>query len=124
MGAVAGTIRGLVLSGEPFAGATSRHRAEVFVTYPAYTASGDTTTVAAVGAAIAASRRDNKTVTLVGVCDGQSGLQGGVEFYNDTLTVSTDAINGELSDIAGTEINAASGVTQRACSFVVSYDLS
>jgi hypothetical protein len=122
MGAKSGTIVGIVMSGEPFGGATSRHRAEVFVTYPAYTASTDTTTVAAVGAAIAAKRRDGKTVALTDVCQGQSGSDGTTEFYNDTLAVSTDAITGELSDIAGTEIDAASGVTARPCSFMVSYD--
>jgi hypothetical protein len=123
MAAVVGTIKGITLMGEPFAG-TGRHRAEVFVTYAAYTASSDTTNVAAVGAAIAARRRDGKTVLLKDVTEGQSGMHGGVEFYNDTLAVSTDAITGELSNIDGTEIDAASGVSDRPCSFVVSYKLS
>jgi hypothetical protein len=124
MTAQAGTIKGITLLREPFGGATGRHVAEVFVTYPAYTASSDTTTVAAVGAAIAARRRDGKTVTLKDVTQGQSGLQGTTEFFNGTLAVSTDAITGQLENSSGTEIDAASGVTDRPCSFVVSYLLA
>jgi hypothetical protein len=124
MAAVVGTIKGIKLLGEPFGGASGRHVAEVFVTYAAYTASSDTTNVAAVGAAIAARRRDGKTVLLKDVTEGNAGRHGTVEFYNDTLAVSTDAITGELADIDGTEIDALSGVTDRPCSFLVSYKLS
>ena len=123
MTAVAGTIKGVMLLGEPHSG-TGRHMALVTVSFPAYTASSDTTNVAAVGAEIAARRRDGKTVLLKDVTEGPAGLEGGVEFYHDTLAVSTDAITGELSDIDGTEINAASGVTQRPCGMYVSYKLS
>lgn len=121
MGAVSGTIVGIQLLREPFGGASGRGVAEVFVTYTAYEDSGDTTTVAGVGAAIAAMRRDGKTVTLKDVTEGQCGLQGGVEAFNDTLTISTDAINGELSNTSGTELDFAAGVQQRPCSFIVSY---
>ena len=121
MSAVAGTIVGIQLLKEPYDGDSGRGVAEVFVEYGAYEDGGDTSTVAGVGAAIAAMRRDGKTITLKSVCEGQCGLQGGVEFFNDTLTVSTDAINGELSDTDGTEIDAASGVHQRPCSFIVAY---
>jgi hypothetical protein len=127
MAAIAGTIKAIQLIGEPFDGSTGRYNAQVFVTYPAYTASSDTTTVAGVGAAIAAVRRDGKTVTLAadsGVCQSQSGLQGTTQFYNDTLTVSTDAVNGELSNVSGTEIDAPSGVTDRPCAFIVAYTLT
>lgn len=124
MGAIAGTIVGVSMLRDPHSGTTGRHLAEVYVTYPAYTASSDTTTVAAVGAAIAARRRDGKTVTLKTVCEGQAGKHGATEFFNDTLAVSTDAITGELSDTAGTEIDAASGVTQLPCSFIVAYSLT
>lgn len=120
MAVIAGTIVGINLIKEPHGGATG-HAAEVFVTYPAYDASADTTNVAAVGAAIAAKRRDGKTVTLTDVCQGQSGEHGGVEGFNDTLAVSTDAITGELSNAAGTEIDFLSGLSDRPCSFIVSY---
>lgn len=123
MTAVAGTIKGIMLLGEPHTG-TGRHYALVSVTYPAYTASSDTTTVAAVGAAIAARRRDGKTVTLKDVTQAQSGLHGSTEFFNGSLAVSTDAITGELQNSAGTEIDAASGVSDRPCSFLVSYLLA
>lgn len=120
MGAQSGTIKGIMLLREPTDGASGRGVAEVFVSYPAYTASSDTTTVAAVGAAIAAIRRDGKTVTLKDVTEGQAGMDtAGLEYFNDTLAVSTDAITGELSDVDGTEINVAA--TARPASFIVSY---
>ena len=92
--------------------------------FPAYTASADTFSVAAVGAAIAARRRDGKTVLLKDVTEAGAGKQGATEFYADTLAVSTDAITGELSNIDGTEIDAPNGVVDRPCSFIVSYKLS
>jgi hypothetical protein len=121
MAVVTGTIKGINILREPFGGASGRGVAEVFVTYGAYTASADTTSVAGVGAAIAAVKRDGKTVTLKDVTEGQAGMHGTTEFFNDTLAVSTDAITGELSNASGTEIDAASGVTDRPCSFIVSY---
>ncbi len=121
MSAIAGTIVGISILREPNSGCTGRGVAEVFVTYPAYAASSDTTTVAGVGAAISAARRNNKTATLKTVTEGQSGLEGSTEFFNDTLAVSTDAITGELSSTSGTELDAASGVTARPCSFIVSF---
>lgn len=121
MAAIAGTIVGINILREPCGGASGRSLAEVFVTYPAYTAAADTTTVAAVGAAIAAKQRNGKTITLKDVTEGQAGRHGSTEFFNDTLAVSTDAITGELSNTSGTEIDAASGVSDRPCSFVVSY---
>jgi len=121
MAVVVGTIVGINTLREPFGGASGRGVAEVFVTFAAYTASSDTWSTAAVGAAIAAKRRDGKTITLKDVTEGQAGKHGAVEFFADTLAVSTDAITGELSDTAGTEINAASGVSDRPCSFIVSY---
>lgn len=127
MAVIAGTIKGITLSSDPHSGAPGRSEAEVFVTYPAYTASSDTTTVAGVGAAIAAARRDGKTVTLCpnsGVLQGKAGLHGSTTFFNDTLTVSTDAVNGELADSASTEIDAPNGVSDRPCSFKVAYILS
>lgn len=123
MAVVAGTIKGIQLLHEPH-GASGRHAALVSVTFPAYTASADTVSVAAVGAAIAARRRDGRTVTLKDVTEAGAGKQGSTEFFMDTLAVSTDAITGELSATDGTEIDAASGVTDRPCSFIVSYLLA
>ncbi len=123
MAVVAGTIKGIQLLGEPHSG-TGRHMALVTCTFPAYTAASDTVNIAAVGAAIAARRRDGKTVTLKDVTEGPAGKQGATEFYLDTLAVSTDAITGELSDVDGTEINAANGVEDRPCGFYVSYKLA
>lgn len=123
MAVVEGVIGGIQLLGEPHSG-TGRHFALVSVTFGAYVASADTVNVAAVGAAIAAKRRDGKTVVLKDVTEAGAGKQGATEFYLDTLAVSSDAITGELSNIDGTEINAASGVSERACQMLVSYKLS
>lgn len=123
MAVIAGTIKGVMLLNEPHSG-SGRHVAKVSVTFPAYVASADTVNVAAVGAAIAARRRDGKTVTLKDVTEGDAGKQGSTEFFMDTLAVSTDAITGELADTSGTEIDAASGVVDRPCSFLVSYLLA
>lgn len=122
MATVEGTIKGVQLFDPP--SGTGRHMALVTVTFPAYTASSDTVNIAAVGAEIAARRRDGKTVLLKDVTEGPAGKHGSTEFYLDTLAVSTDAITGELSNIDGTEINAASGVSDRPCGFYVSYKLS
>lgn len=122
MATIEGVIKGIVLL-DPHSG-TGRHAAIVSVEWPAYTASSDTGNVAAVGAAIAARRRDGKTVLLKDVSEFGAGKQGATEFYMDTLAVSTDAITCELSNIDGTEINAASGVVERPCQMLVSYKLS
>jgi hypothetical protein len=124
MAVVVGTIRGIQLTQEPFGGATGRHCAQVFVSMAVYEDSADTFSVAAVGAAIAARRRDGKTVTLKDVMEGNSGRHGTTEYFYDTLAVSSDAITGELGSVSGTELDAASGVTDRPGSFYVSYLLA
>ncbi len=124
MAVVDATLKGIHLLREPHNGASGRHLAEVFVTIAAYEDSADTWSCAAVGAAIAARRKDGKTVLLKSVCEGQAGRHGTVEFFGDTLAVSTDAITGELSNDAGTELDAASGVSDRPLSFIVAYKLS
>jgi hypothetical protein len=124
MAVVVGTIQGINLLREPHSGALGRHIAEVFFTLAAYEDSADTFSIAAVGAAIAATRRDGKTVLLKDVCEGQAGRHGTVEFYADTLAVSVDAITGEIANDGGTELDAASGVSDRPLSCIVSYKLS
>lgn len=123
MAVIAGTIKGIMLLSEPWSG-SGRQTAEVSVTYPAYVASTDTTNIAAVGAAIAARRRDGRTVTLTSVAEGQAGKQGTTEFFNDTLVISTDAVTGELANTVSTEIDAPAGVQERPCTIRVSYQLS
>jgi len=119
----AGTIKGVTLLEEPFDGSTGRHVAKVSITLPAYTASTDTWSTAAVGAGIAAIRRDGKTVTLKSVCAGSSGFDtAGVEMFAGALAVSTDAITGEVHNSAGTEINSAA--SSLPMSFIVSYLLA
>ncbi len=122
MAVIEGVIKGIALLNEPHSG-TGRHAALVSVEWPAYS-TADTGNVAAVGAAIAARRRDGKTVTLKDVTEAGAGKQGSTEFYMDTLAVSSDAITCELSNIDGTEINAASGVVERPCQMIVSYKLA
>lgn len=119
----AGTIKGIKLLNEPINGSTGRKLAEVWITLPAYTASSDTWSTAAVGAGIAAIRRDNKTVTLINVCSGSSGFDtSNVEMFAGTLAVSTDAITGEVHNAAGSEINSAA--SQLPMSFIVGYKLT
>ncbi len=124
MAVVVGTIKGIQLLKEPHSGSTGRHLAEVYVTMAIYEDSADTFSVAAVGAAIAARRRDGKTVTLKDVTEGNSGAHGTTEYFLDTLAVSSDAITGELASVSGTELDAASGMTDRPGSFIVSYLLA
>ncbi len=121
MAVVVGTVTGIKLLREPDGGILGRHNAEVFFTLAAYEDSADTFSIAAVGAAIAAHRRDGKTVTLKSACEGQAGLHGGVVFYADTLAISTDAITGEIANDSGTELDAASGVSDRPMSLIVAY---
>lgn len=123
MAAIAGSIKGVRLLNEPVAGA-GRHVAEVFVTFGAYTASSDTVIVSSVATYIQNCRRDGKTATLKTVGEGQCGRQGSTSFFLDTLSISTNDVTGELSNEDGTEIDAASGVADRACSFLVSYKLA
>lgn len=119
----AGTIKAVNLIREPFGGVTGRHAAEIFVTLPSYTASSDTWSTAAVGAAIAAIRRDGRSITLKDVTQGQAGLDtSGTAMFPGTLAVSTDAITGEVHNSAGTEIDSAASATP--LSFIVSYLLA
>jgi hypothetical protein len=124
MAVVVGTITGVKLLREPTGGSLGRNLAEVYFTLAAYEDSADTFSIAAVGAGIAAVRRDGKTVLLKDVCEGQAGLHGSTVFYADTLAVSVDAITGEIANDSGTELDAASGVSDRPMSCIVAYKLS
>lgn len=61
-------------------------------------ASADNGSAAAVGAAIAASRRDGRTVTLLQACMAAPGKKAdGTVIGAKTVTVSTDALTMELT---------------------------
>jgi hypothetical protein len=120
MAVITGTILGVKLLSEPYAGAVGRYLAEVSCKFGAY-ATADTCKIAAVPTAIQNARRDGKTVTMKTVSEGLAGQHGGTEFYFDTLAISSADITGELSDKDGTEIAAANGVSDRPCTVLVSY---
>lgn len=61
-------------------------------------ASADNASIAAVGAAIAASRRDGRTVTLLQACLAAPGKEStGTVIGAKTVAISTDAITCELT---------------------------
>lgn len=61
-------------------------------------AAADNASAAAVGAAIAASRRDGRTVTLIAACMAAPGkLAAGTVIGAKTVAVSTDALTMELT---------------------------
>lgn len=79
----------------------------------AYTGSADTASLAAVGATILAHTRNGKTVTLRGalpIAPGKDTAAQDVYFTGtavQALTVSTDALTGQLSAADGTEVTTA-----------------
>lgn len=96
----AGLIRGYLLS----------------VSFPAYTGSSDTFTIAGVSAAITAKTHKAGTNALIStsvpVCVGAGVDTNGQLVYIGACTIATDALNGNLnSDLVGTEITATTAVS-------------
>lgn len=118
MTAQAGTITGVsLLVGNP--GGNGLMRGYLLtVSFPAYTGSSDTFTIAGVGAAIATHTRKAGTNTMksdcVPVCCGPGIDTNAQLIYAGAMTIATDALNGNLTtDGAGTEVTtstASSGV--------------
>lgn len=109
MATITGTITGVTL----LRASGSRKTYHVTADFGAYTGSADTAALAAVGATIAAKVRNGKTNTLISaVCvgagrdtDGQAVHFAGASVQ--ALTVSTDALAGNLATAAGVEVEAA-----------------
>lgn len=78
-----------------------------------YTGSGDTASIAGVGAAILAKTRNGKTVTLRGalpIAPGKDTNAQDIYFTGASVqaaTVSSDALTGQLSAADGTEATTA-----------------
>lgn len=111
-----GTIRGCTNVSSTFGGSGNREVWLLTVDFPAYSASGDSTTITGVGAAISARARDQKSRTLRWAAPAFAGIDAsGVATYAVGTTgasqlameVSTDALNGVLGDAAGSEGNRA-----------------
>lgn len=119
----AGTIRGIVHEIKSFSGITAVDSADsnaaveihtflIVVDFPAYTASADTFSIAGVGAAIASWAKDGKTYKLRNAQQAGFGKNSaGTAVTCNAVTVSTDALTGNLTDIAGTEIDLPGGTT-------------
>jgi hypothetical protein len=144
MATIYGSIKGITLHRENPGGGTGR---VAFVSFelPAYTASSDNgqlgaggfdrgaATTATLAAMIQTQRRDGKTVTLGNPGSGsnqalptcvESGAQGATQFYAAGFAYSSGSVTFNLSNSSGTEIDAASGVTDRPIVIAVPYTLA
>src|SRR6478736_5779999 len=131
MATIYAEIKGIVLASENIQGTTG-NVARIAFELPAYTASSDngqiggggydrgTATTDSLVTMIQKQRRDGKTVSLLAVTAGggailcNTGLQGSTQFYAGTWAVSGSNLTFNLTNSAGTEIDAASGVRDRA----------
>lgn len=133
MAVIQGAIVGVTFD-DPHLG--GRGVARVRFTLPAYTAASDTGKLGSGGFIFGTAttdtletilqniRRDGKTLNLTGAMQGETGRHGTTEFYADTAAISTNDVTFEIADVASTEINAASGISDRPCEILVSYDIS
>jgi hypothetical protein len=138
MATIYGSIMGIKLLSEPVGGGV-RSIAEVTVEMPAYSASSDNGQLGAGGfdrgaattdslaTMIAKQRRDGKTVTLPTVTSGggailaESGKHGSTEFFAGTFAVSGGNLTFNVTNSGGTEIDAASGISDRPLRVLVPY---
>jgi hypothetical protein len=133
MAVIQGAIVGITFDDAHLGG---RGVAHVRFTMPAYTAVSDTgklgsggylfgvATTDSLETILQSVRRDGKTLNITGAMQGEAGRHGSTEFFADTTAVSTNDITFEIANVGSTEIDAASGVTDRPCEILVSYDLS
>lgn len=109
MATIAGTIRGITCMSKTFTGNGAREVWLLTVDFGAYTGAADDASIAGVGAAISSTCRDGKTRTLrSGMCAfaGKDTNDQAV-YTTPALTVSTDALTGNLAVAAGTEITSS-----------------
>lgn len=136
------SIRGVKFLRESVGNGTMVGTALVHCVFPdAYTAAADnaqlggggfdrgTATTDSLQTILSKQRRDGKTVTLqnatVGVAaTAQPGKQGATEFWGGTFAISSGSITFNLANSAGTEIDAASGVTEKPVVLAVFYALT
>jgi hypothetical protein len=138
MATIYGSITGIKLLSEPVCGGV-RSVAEVTFELPAYIAASDNgqlggggfdrgvATTDSLATMISKQRRDGKTVTLPAATAGggailaESGKHGSTDFFAGTLAVSGSNITFNVTDSSGTEIDAASGITDRQLRVMVAY---
>lgn len=120
MATIAGTVKGISLLKED-PNSDDIKLALVTFTMPAYTAAADNGQLTAIGAAIASTRRDGKTVTLLAAAPAGRGLQGTTKYQTGTWAVSTDNLTFNLNNTSAAETDAAGGVSDRPLAVVVAY---
>ena len=119
MAVINGTIRSVHILTDSLAStkAGARKCAVVVADFAAYTGAADTATITGVGAAILASIKNGKTITLRGgLCHAPGEDTAGQDVYFtgtavQAATVSTDDLTGQLSVAAGTEVTTTTGTT-------------
>lgn len=131
MATVAGTIQnvfGFTTPAGPKVNGSGNAIQSCFITatFSGTYAQADNAQIAAVGAGIAAVRRDGKTVTLVQACLAFPGDEAGSIVGAKTVAVSTDALTMELttSDLSTEHSGAALGTFNAPIGFFVTYTLS
>lgn len=113
MATIAGTITGVTL----LRAKDARKAYLVTVDFAAYTGASDDATITGVGAAIAARTRNGKTNTLRSascIGAGRDTAAQAVHFQGASvaaLTVSSDALTGELKTAAGVELTSSTAST-------------
>jgi hypothetical protein len=117
MAVINGTIKGVSLVQGNVNGVGSRKAYLLSCDFPAYTGAADTSTITGVGAAITASVKNGKTLTLRGgICVGPGADTANQAVYCtgtavQAMTVSSDDLTGHLAVAAGTEITSTTATT-------------
>lgn len=141
MATIYGQIKGVKFLRETSGGGTSVGFAVVTFTMPVYTASTDNgqlggggydrdvATTDTLQTILQKQRRDGKTVTLQNSTNGaatllSAGAQGATEYFAGSYAVSGGNLTFNVTNSAGTEIDAASGVSDRPIVVGVSYTLT
>lgn len=112
MAVASATIKGVTNVSKSFQMHGTREAWLLTCDFGSYTGSGDTMSIASVGAAIDARCRDGKSSTLRGAVPAFAGYDGTQAVYAtgasaQALTVSSDDLTGNLSNAAGTELTSA-----------------
>lgn len=111
MSVISGTIKGVTNVRAQLN--TGRKAYLLAVDFGAYTGAADTAQIVGVGAAILATTRNAKTVTLRGAIPAAPGYDTAAQavYFTGTAaqaaTVSSDDLTGQLSNAAGTELTSA-----------------
>lgn len=141
MATIYGAIQGIQLLRESVGGGTATGVALVSFTMPAYTASSDNgklgaggydrgeATTATLAAMIQTQRRDGKTVTLSNATNGvaataEPGKHGSTEFWAGSWAVSSGSLTFNVTDVAASEIDAASGISDKPILAAVFYTVA